>query len=811
MTSQPPSGRSADTPDEIYNVGELRIHKGTHEVWRGDSQVQLSKLSFRLLSALMDAAPNILSTDELMARVWPGRVVSPETITQRVRLLRRALGDDAQSPTYVGLVRGEGYRLLMPVTLDGRSELPKSDLLTELVERRVHKVAAMYIAIAWSLTEALSFVVESLNVFPARSIELIAILFVVGFPVAMFLTWRFDIDRQGGIRVAASSAKGRSTIAAALVLLVGATTALYYVIEPRQPLPDARDVKAFAANTVAVLPFVNATGDDSNLYITQGLGDELRDQLGRIAGLRVAARSSSVFAQSQGLSATDVAQSLGVRWLIESTFRKERDRLRISVQIIDGSTGFQTWSKSFNKLESDLLTAQQQIATDVVARIFPEAANQVERSDVSSSVESANTYMLLARHLEQQVKDQQAVDESMLARSVDLYRKATEADPTSALAHSRLGSALLYSGRVDEAYEPIELALQINSNLSDAHYAKGLYHWSRHEAEAGASYERAVSLNANNADAVSAYAKWLWNKGTVDEAGEFLLLAKELDPLSLQRYADLGNHYGLMNKVPQARQVAREMEQRFPNQDGYRQLARLHELLGEVDVAIEWVMKAKLADPSRLDAEWQLSELYSRIGDVEAAERIEPSASASRLFFSRAYPELIDLAEEQIIEHPNDIQLFHMLAFAYNTQGYFDRTLRLLRILDMPEVVLRDARADGVEVLLTFVGALVGSGQTEEALALSTWLAEYTQRAIDTGGKTAWWPNLYFACAQGYLGEEDLVFEHLERASSSAALLWYPVLRDAECFKPYRDASRYKRVVDAMDERRAALRNKVSH
>lgn len=98
-----------------YGVADLLIDTGKQQVFRDDEEIPLPRLSFELLMALVRAAPNTVSQDELMRQVWAGLVVSPETVTQRVKLLRDALGDDSQSPRYVGLVRGRGYRLVSPV------------------------------------------------------------------------------------------------------------------------------------------------------------------------------------------------------------------------------------------------------------------------------------------------------------------------------------------------------------------------------------------------------------------------------------------------------------------------------------------------------------------------------------------------------------------------------------------------------------------------------------------------------------------------------------------------------------------------
>jgi TolB-like protein/DNA-binding winged helix-turn-helix (wHTH) protein len=97
-----------------YRLDDLLVLPGTQQLLRDGKEIPLPRLSFDLLLTLIRAAPNTVTLDELMERVWPGLVVSPETVTQRVKLLRDALGDDSRAARYIGLVRGRGYRLLVP-------------------------------------------------------------------------------------------------------------------------------------------------------------------------------------------------------------------------------------------------------------------------------------------------------------------------------------------------------------------------------------------------------------------------------------------------------------------------------------------------------------------------------------------------------------------------------------------------------------------------------------------------------------------------------------------------------------------------
>src|SRR6516225_9012609 len=118
-TMAPQAGTTSNrdlTPDPVgYQVDDLTIDLAPRRVRRAEAVIPLKALSFDLLVALVRAAPNLLSFDQLSERVWPGLVVTPETIVQRVKLLRGALGDDPHAPRYIEGVRGRGYRMLAAV------------------------------------------------------------------------------------------------------------------------------------------------------------------------------------------------------------------------------------------------------------------------------------------------------------------------------------------------------------------------------------------------------------------------------------------------------------------------------------------------------------------------------------------------------------------------------------------------------------------------------------------------------------------------------------------------------------------------
>lgn len=810
---QPTSGR--------LQIGDLVLDTGKRQVRRGDVVLDLPRLSYQLVLALAKAAPNLVTHDELVELVWAGKFVSPETVTQRIKLVRQALGDDASAPRYVGLVRGEGYRMLAEV-----EELSEPDdglaqhLFAELGRRRVLQTALIYAAAAWSITEVLSFLIDALPVFPDGSKSFIAILFVVGFPVTMFLAWRFDIGPGGVRRAHAASAEGRLTILAATLLLIGATAGLYYLVYPsvvgleetRTAQLEVRETPA--TNTIAVMPFENASqfvGDD---YIPKGLSDELRDQLGRIGGMRVAARSSSVIFQNQTYSAPEIATRLGVAQLIEGTVRRQGDVLHITVTVIDGESGFGDWTRTFQKKDDDLLTAQQEIATEIVALLMPGSDPSLGRSTLATLDASANELLQLARITFQEVKDQRTVKIEQLLTAIDLYRQATVADPSSALAHSRYADALLYLGDVEGAGEAIQMALDINPNLSEVQHTLGLYRWIRFENGVGEAHARSIELNPFNADALADYGKWLWHQPDVNAAEEYLLRALQQDPESLLRYADLGNFYGNSGQRDKALEIAADIQERFsrsPNKAvAFLEMARVQELVGNLDVGIAWALRSRAADPEYSDAVWMLAELYARIGDEDGARYFEPDTSFINLYWLRRYEETIEVGEELVFENPNQVQVWYALARAHLALGNAERAIYILASQGLPEKVFVDSRrANGIEALMVYADALKADGQIEKAREYAEFVIGIMSGVIQTGAENAWWPNLYEACGRSILGEDELALELLGRVVESPGLLWYPVLVDSPCFQKFEGEPRYQDVVQSIERRQETLRDRL--
>jgi len=676
--------------------------------------------------------------------------------------------------------------------------------ISELHERKVVQVAAIYGAVAWGVTEVVVTIVQQLFL-PQWVSTLAVIFFVIGFPVAMFLAWTFDLTTEGIRRTEITSSRGKASIAVSMVLLVAGTAGLFFLIKPAlDGHVTTTGSVAVAAHSIAVLPFDFSGPNQNDSHLGSGLSDELRDQLGRVSGLRIAARSSSIAATQLGSDAKSMAERLGVANLLEGSMRRQGNILRVSVQLVDGASGLAIWNDTFDRDRRELLNVQQDIVAAVVRAVLPNSNQPVAEPATQNA--TANELMLLARHYEQQVRERQDVDIETLQRAVNYYRKATEADPESALAQSRLAGALLYLGDIDGAEAPAFKALSLNPNLAEVQNTLGKFLFARGRPNMGEPLARAVELNPNLPDALADYAHWYWFNVGTEGVRELYQRALDLDPLNVARYAALGTFLAIYDQPDEARALAEKMQITFDGATAYRAIAKLYDLVGDVDHAIAWTIKARDAEPDNpLHAE-KLAEYYTDIGDYETAFALEPEIGVGLLFKMRRYDEMIDQAELQMIDYPEDVQLRTYLGFAYNATGQFDAAIRIINtsgLLDNFSHTRRNTEeSDGFSVL---IDAAYGSGEIDSARELAAWrlATHYESEAAD------WWIALNHACTQAILGNDGAVYHLLQRAQESNHLAWEPMLKDHQCFKRFADSPDYLALVRHFDERRALLRARL--
>lgn len=594
--------------------------------------------------------------------------------------------------------------------------------------------------------------------------------------------------------VAATSAGRRTPFYAGLAAIAIVTTV---VVLRLAGWPDRHD-----SPVIAVLPFVDMSVAQDQRYIGEGLSEDLLNTLAQSSSLRVIARTSSFSFRDDTPDIETIRKRLDVDYVLEGSIRRSDDRLRVTAQLIDARDSSHVWSQAFEPAPQDLYTVHQAIAASIVESLLP---GEAPPPPATVRNVSAQELMLLARHYDIEVREQAEVDEDVLAEAIHLYREATIADPDWALAHGRLAAALLYQGDIRAAEGPIFRALSIDPDISEVQETLGSYYWRRGEPGAGSAWRRAIELNPNNADALSKYAYWLWMQGNDEEPETLFRRAVALDPLSLSRYAALGDFLAHQARVEGTEEVIATISRDFDGPDGLRVIARLSELIGRLDESIAWTLRARELEPANADHRSALAELYAELGDFATARKLEPGDSIWLLYKERNYPELIDVAELLMIEQPNDIFVRYLLGFALNATGRHERAIRILESTGLPGTVVPEQRqAADIEAFIVYIDSLDASGRTEVAREYAQWFHDKPHTANDN-----WWINLYRACALSILERDDEALAWLERLHDSPRLPWATVLNDSHCFQKYQDDARYRGVVTQVEDRRVQLRSRL--
>lgn len=298
-----------------------------------------------------------------------------------------------------------------------------------------------------------------------------------------------------------------------------------------------------AANSVAVLPFRNLSGDPAQDYFSDGLSEELRATLSRNPQLAVMAETSSNTFREARQGAQKIAQTLGVAFILEGSVRRGGDAVRITAQLVDGKTGFEKWSQTFDRTLDRVLEVQSDIATIVAdalaASLLLGGKKPSERIGGTRNTQAFDAY-LRGRALYKLAADE-ASDRGALA----LYDKALALDPKFAaaqvgrsVAHTAIASTWSRGDQVKthvlQAIAAANAAIQLAPDLAEAHSALGfvLLNGKLDVRGAQVPFQKSFELGSGNASVLVAYAEYAAFVGRFEEGRLAIERARQLDPLN---------------------------------------------------------------------------------------------------------------------------------------------------------------------------------------------------------------------------------------------------------------------------------------
>jgi adenylate cyclase len=338
-------------------------------------------------------------------------------------------------------------------------------LIAELKRRNVIRVGAAYLALGWVMAQVTGTVAPALKL-PDWTLPLVVWVGVIGFPFVMVFSWVFELTPEGIKRerevdrsesITHLTARRLDYIVIGLLVLALLLYAVDRFGPPRQeraatlsvapsatsaggaPPSAAAVVPAVHDKSIAVLPFVNMSGDSGNEYFSDGISEEILNVLARTPELQVAARTSSFAFKGSTQDIPQIARELQVRMVLEGSVRKQEDRVRITAQLIDAKTGFHVWSQAYDRKLADIFEIQDEIAR----AIGDELKVRIGGTDGSgtpvrgtANLEAYDAY-LRGLGLWQERRGQSLWD------AVALFEQAVAADPEFGQAYA--GLALVYA------------------------------------------------------------------------------------------------------------------------------------------------------------------------------------------------------------------------------------------------------------------------------------------------------------------------------------------------------------------------------
>jgi TolB-like protein/lipoprotein NlpI len=415
-----------------------------------------------------------------------------------------------------------------------------SQFLAELKRRKVTRVAVAYALVGIGVIEGAQLIFEALEL-PHIAWQVLTILILLGFPVALVLAWAVDLTPDGIQRTSAleqdagGTGPGRGT-ALARWALAGVTVpvvgvGLFLVFSRR-----SADFRVEGRVPLAVLPFTNLSGGEEEEALTNGIHDDILTQLSKVHALRVTSRTSVMEYRDTEVNLRRIGEELGVDAILEGGVQKAGDRIRINAQLIDARTDEHLWGETYDRPYSvaNVFAIQSDLAREITsalhAALLPEEEERIGALPTRDTV----AYGLLQRGRE--LEEGSAAE---LETAIELFRQAIRVDSLFATAYAELAFAfyrkVAYHGTPLEWADSVLLmarrALALDPDLPLGHNVLGISHSVLGRPEAAKeAYLQAVRLNPSYASPLNNLGFDALNLGRCDEAYAWLTRAHEVSP-----------------------------------------------------------------------------------------------------------------------------------------------------------------------------------------------------------------------------------------------------------------------------------------
>jgi TolB-like protein/Flp pilus assembly protein TadD len=409
-----------------------------------------------------------------------------------------------------------------------------SGFFEELQRRKVYRVAAAYIIAAGFIIQIGSAVFPAWEL-PNWTLRLVVVLLLIGFPIALILSWAYDVTAQGiratpTVSVPGTHRRRNLILLIATGVIVSAAAGFFLL-----PLASARKID----KSIAVLPFQNLSDEKENAYFADGMQDDILTNLSKIGDLKVISRMSVMSYRGEGThNAREIGKALGVATLLEGSVRRIGNRVRVNVQLIDADNDEHIWAEDYDRDLTDVFAIQtdlaQKIASALQAKLSPNEKARLDRRPT----QNPDAYLLFVQAHGYASQRDMFRDTSLKAEP--LFEQAIKLDPNFAMAFASLSmveSWVYHSfdptpGRREKARRNADEALRLQPDLPEGHLALGFsyYYGDRDYERALAEFDVARRGLPNESEAYFAIGAIQRRQGKWAESTANLEKAATLDP-----------------------------------------------------------------------------------------------------------------------------------------------------------------------------------------------------------------------------------------------------------------------------------------
>jgi eukaryotic-like serine/threonine-protein kinase len=479
------------------------------------------------------------------------------------------------------------------------------------------------------------------------------------------LKQRLDLDVELKRSITPEEELRRRTIAANSPESTQATSGAEYVVGKRHKFIAAialavvvavllsfayykysRTNRSEAISSVAILPFVNVSGDQNMEYLSDGLSESIINNLSQMGHLKVISRGSVFRYKGKEVDVTEVAQALNVQAVVTGRVVQVGDQLQVSAELVDVRDKTQLWGEQYNRKTRDLLAVQTEISQHIAQKLRLRLTNAEQQQLVKEAAANPQAYELL---LKSRYFMARATRED-LKKALDYSNQALAIDPAYAPAYVQLGGSYRFMAAnsyqdpkeaIPKAEAAVRKALELDDSLAEAHSqlaAIKLTQWDWPGAER--EFKRALDLNANLVAVYNNYAGYLSSIERHEEAIAATKKARELDPLSIRVNASVGYRYFFARQYDQAIAELKSTVEMDPNSSqAHAILGYTYATLGEFDKALEeYQMVVKIDGKSTSDS------CYMGYALAKWGKRAEAEALLRELKSTKEYVSPVELA-----------------------------------------------------------------------------------------------------------------------------------------------------------------------